>query len=366
MTKRWWLGAVMAAGGIWTAAVQAFEVLQPLPETVPVPLDNPLTEQRVVLGRQLFFDPRLSVNGSLSCNGCHNLALGGADTRPLSPGATGKTGRRNAPTLWNVGFQTVLYWDGRARSLEEQIRGHLIDETTLAMPNARAVAERLKAIPGYRAQFEEVFGGPADVDNVAKALASYIRTLRTPDSAFDRYIRGDELALSAEARRGLDIFRDVGCMSCHFGVNFAGPAPGPYLKMGDGFYELFPNFVGSRYDAAYELDKDLGRYEYSGDPGEKRMWRVPPLRNVALTAPYFHNGSVSTLGEAVRVMARTELDTMLEDDEVGAVVAFLESLTGQFPSLSLPQLPASPHSLVWPWQRPLAAAGAAKAGTGVR
>ena len=352
-----WLRAVAAtAVACASSAVFAFDYFQPLPKEVPVPASNPLTEQKAELGKQLFFDTRLSVNGSISCNSCHDVVNGGADARPLSPGATGKLGRRNAPTVWNVGFQTVLFWDGRARSLEEQLGAHLLDETTMALPNARAVAERLAAIPGYRDQFARAFGEPASVDTVANALASYIRTLRTPDSAFDRYIRGDQQALSPEARHGMERFRDVGCLSCHFGVNFAGPAPGPALKMGDGFYELFPNYVGSHYDAAYELDKDLGRYHYSGDAGEKRMWRVPALRNIARTAPYFHNGSVSTLSEAVRVMARVELNTTLDNADVADIVAFLESLTGRFPLQTLPQLPPTPPDVVWPWQNPLAAA----------
>ena len=355
MTRWHWARSLAVAVSILAcSAAHAFEVLQPLPREMPVPADNPLTKQKIALGQQLYFDPRLSVNGSVSCNTCHDVSGNGADTRPVSPGAAGKLGRRNAPTVWNVGFQTVLYWDGRARSLEEQLRSHLLDETTMAMPDARAVADRLTLIPGYRERFDQVFGEAAGVDTATKALASYIRTLRTPHSVFDRYIKGHKKILSAQAKRGLDTFRDIGCMSCHFGVNFAGPAPGPYLKMGDGFYELFPNFVGSSYDAAYELDKDLGRFHFSGNPGEKRMWRVPPLRNIALTAPYFHNGSVSTLSEAVRVMARVELNLTLKESDVADIVAFLESLTGQLPTQRLPQLPPTPHDVVWPWQKPLA------------
>lgn len=341
----------------------AFEMMQALPAEVPVPADNPFTEEKAALGRQLYFDSRLSVNGSVSCNSCHDLAAGGGDHRPVSVGALGKPGTRNAPTLWNVAYQTVLYWDGRARSLEEQIRGHLFDSTTMALPDLAELITRINRIPGYRAQFERVFGekDAVTLDTLAKAIATYIRTLRTPDSAFDRYIKGDKKALSVEAQRGLATFRDIGCMSCHFGVNFAGPAPGPFLKMGDGFYELFPNYLGSPYDEAYDLTQDIGRVLYSGDPGEKYMWRVPLLRNVALTAPYFHNGSVSTLSEAVRVMGRVELNLTLKDDEVRDIVAFLESLNGVRPPQSLPILPATPHDVVWPWQRPVAEIGAAAA-----
>src|SRR3569623_3689342 len=223
MMKGWLRAVAATAVACASSAVFAFDYFQPLPKEVPVPASNPLTEQKAELGKQRVFDTRLSVNGSSSCNSCDDVGNGGADARPLSPGATGKLGRRIAPTVWNVGFQTVLFWDGRARSLEEQLSAHLLDETTMALPTARAVAERLAAIHSYREQFARAFGEPASVDTVANALASYIRTLRTPDSAFDRYIRGDQQALSPEARHGMERFRDVGCLSCHYGVNFAGP-----------------------------------------------------------------------------------------------------------------------------------------------
>lgn len=346
---------VLVLALVFSVPGQAFDILQPLPATVPVPKDNPQTAAKIALGEQLFFDNRLSVNGTRSCNSCHNLMAGGQDDKPVSVGALGKSGRRNAPTLWNVAFQTVLYWDGRAPSLEAQLHSHLLDDTVMAMPDAGAVGERLGRIPGYRTAFSKVFGGaePVSLDNTAKAIAAYVRTLVTPDSAFDQYIRGNQAAISDSAKRGLEEFNEVGCMSCHFGVNFAGPAPGPYLKMGDGFYELFPNFVGSKYDRLYKLTDDTGRYGFSHDPGEKRMFRLPTLRNIALTAPYFHNGSVTTLSEAVQVMARTQLNKTLSDQQIRDIVAFLESLTGRFPALTMPRLPATPPEVVWPWQNPV-------------
>jgi len=354
MLKRTWLVAMATAMGLaYTSAASAFDFMQPLPAQVPVPDANPLSDAKIELGKQLYFDRRLSLTGTVSCNSCHNVMAGGQDDRAVSVGALGKSGRRNAPTVWNVAFQTVLYWDGRARSLEEQLHSHFLDETVMAMPDAAAVSERLAQIPGYREEFATAFGAkePVDLENAAKAIATYVRTLVTPDSAFDRYIRGDKAALSEQAQRGLARFRDIGCMSCHFGVNFAGPAPGPYLKMGDGFYELFPNFVGSKYDAQYKLTDDVGRYDFSRDPGERRMFRLPTLRNIALTAPYFHNGSVATLSEAVRVMARAELNVTLSDQDTRDIVAFLESLTGRFPAQTLPQLPPTPHETVWAWQQ---------------
>jgi len=354
MMKRMWPMVVLTAMGLgYAAGAAAYDFLQPLPDKVPVPKDNPQTEAKIVLGKQLYFDRRLSVNGTVSCNSCHDVMAGGQDNRALSVGALGKSGRRNAPTVWNVAFQTVLYWDGRASSLEEMLHSHLLDDTVMAMPDANSVRHRLDMIPGYHKAFAKVFGGTdaATLDNIAKALASYIRTLVTPGSDFDHYILGNKSALSASAQRGLNDFREIGCMACHFGPNFAGPAPGPYLKMGDGFYELFPNFVGSKYDKEYDLTADIGRYEYSHDPGEKRMYRLPVLRNIAVTGPYFHNGSVPTLSEAVRVMARTQDKTTLTTEQTQDIVAFLESLTGHFPAQTMPKLPPTPHEVVWSWEQ---------------
>lgn len=346
--------AVAAVGAMLMGKAAAFDMLQPLPTAVPIPHDNPETAAKVDLGKQLFFDRRLSLTGTVSCNSCHNLMAGATDDRAVSVGALGRSGRRNAPTLWNAAFQTVQYWDGRARSLEEQLRSHFTDETVMAMPDAAALEQRLKDITGYRNGFAKAFGdgGTPGFEHAVQAIAAFVRTLVTPDSAFDRYIRGDRRAISPQAQRGLDRFRDIGCMSCHFGVNFAGPAPGPYLKMGDGFYELFPNFLGSEYESRYHLGDDLGRYEFSQDPGERHMFRLPTLRNIALTGPYFHNGSVPTLSEAVRVMGRTELNLTLSDQDTADIVAFLETLTGHRPALTLPRLPPTPHEVVWSWQQP--------------
>ncbi len=357
MARRTWPIVTMAVlCGLFSTEILAFDVLQPLPARVPVPENNPQNAAKIALGKQLYFDRRLSLTDTVSCNSCHNVMAGGQDDKPVSTGAAGKSGQRNAPTVWNVAFQTVLYWDGRARSLEEQLHSHFLDDTVMAMPDGDAIRKRLAQIPGYREAFAAAYGTDAlpNFDTAIQAVASYVRTLVTPDSDFDRYIRGDKQALSPQARRGLDQFRDIGCLSCHFGVNFAGPAPGPYLKMGDGFYELFPNFLGSRYDDLYKLADDVGRYTFSHDPGEKHMFRLPTLRNIALTAPYFHNGSVSTLSEAVRVMARTELDVTLGDQETRDIVAFLDSLTGRFPPQSMPRLPPAPDDMAWPWQYPVA------------
>ena len=320
----------------------AFDYFQPLPKHVPVPKDNPLTKVKIALGKKLFFDARLSREHSHACNTCHNVTASGADLRAVSPGANGQLTRRNAPTLWNIGFQTVLFWDGRAKSLEEQFKQHVGDAQISGDAEPNALLDRLRAIPGYVSEFKAVFHSDITLDNTAQAVASFERSLLAPNSRFDRYMRGDKTALNAQELRGMEEFRTVECLSCHFGVNFAGPAPGPALHMGDGFYELFPNHPGSVYDASHHIADDLGVFEFDRDPAHQRLWRVPPLRNIALTAPYFHNGSARTLEEAVRIMAKVQLKKELSDQQVADLVAFLNSLTGRLPKITPPRLPANP------------------------
>lgn len=317
----------------------AFDILQPLPKEPIIPSDNPMSAEKAELGKQLFFDARLSSDHTLSCNGCHNLAAGGDDDGAATRLASRKL-HRSAPTVFNAAYMSRLNWDTRAANLEEQAKDHLLDPQIMAMGAAENVVQKINSVPGYRQQFKKAFGDSGvSWDNIAKAIATFERTLTTPNSPFDLYIQGKENAISPAAKRGLHLFTEIGCLSCHFGVNFAGPAPGPALNMGDGFYELFPNHLGTRYDDKYDLVADLGRYALTLDAGHKRMWRVPQLRNIALTAPYFHNGQVNSLEEAVRIMALTQLKADLNDEEVTEIVAFLESLTGQIPALTLPRLP---------------------------
>ncbi len=328
--------------------VLAFDYFQPLPKDVPIPADNPQSKAKIELGKKLFFDPRLSVDGTQTCNGCHNLAAGGEDGRAFSIGHNGATTRRSAPTLWNIGFQTVLYWDGRARSLEDQFVDHVADPTISGFTQTDELIARLRKIPGYVTSFKKVFGTEVTLASAARAVASFERTLFTPDSRYDAFIRGEKKSLTEQELRGKELFRTVECLSCHFGVNFAGPAPGPALGMGDGFYELFPNHLGTEYDASHHIADDQGVFEFDHDPGHKRLWRVPPLRNIALTAPYFHNGSARTLEEAVRMMAKTQLKKELPNQEVDDIVAFLKTLTGKRPVVSLPKLPDTSGSTIFP------------------
>lgn len=327
------ISSVMAFISSNHARAAAFDYFQALPEQPLIPEDNPLTMDKIKLGKKLFFDKRLSGNNLFSCNDCHSF-LG--DKKPaVATGASGKPGTRNPPTLLNIGLQTVLYWDGRSTSLEAQAVNHLLDPDVMGNPDSKSLIERLSKDSYYVKTFMKTFNSAhaLKIDNVAKALASFQRALMTPNSPFDRYIKGDEFAISVKAKKGMQLFNDTGCLACHFGVNFAGPAPGPAMGMGDGFYELFPNNLGSSYDKSHKLTEDLGRYEFSNDPGEKYMWRVPPLRNIALTAPYFHNGSAKTLREAVEIMAKTQTDKVLKPEEVDAIVEFLKSLTGETPAI---------------------------------
>lgn len=317
----------------------AFDYLQRLPKQAPVPAENPQTAQKISLGKRLFFDTQLlGAKSTISCNSCHNLEQGGDDGRALSVGQAGKISQRSAPSLWNIGFQTVLYWDGRAISLESQTLDHLRDPVISAWPHIGALVDHLNQSPSYQQAFSTAF--PEDkstfngisATNIARALSNFERSLLAHNSAFDRYMAGEKSALSASAQRGIQAFNEAGCLACHFGANFAGPAPGPALKMGDGFYELFPTYRESRYEQQYHLIDDLGRYEFTGDPSERFMWRVPPLRGIALTAPYFHNGSVATLEEAIRVMGKVQFDKTLSEETVRDIRAFLHSLTGELGS----------------------------------
>lgn len=332
----------LAIAFILALIVQAAQALTPLPAQPAIPPHNPMSAAKVALGKQLFFDPRLSLDGTVSCFSCHNVTTaGGDDDRATSVGVAGKLGNRSAPTVLNSAYMSVLFWDGRAASLEAQAKGPLINPVEMAMPDHAAVIARLKRIPGYVRQFNAAFGGkdPLNIDNVARAIAAYERTLVTPDSPVDRFLKGDKTALSAQAQRGMRLFDKLGCVRCHNGPNYAGLI----VKEGALFYpwnlQKFPTFRGSVYETKYELTKDLGRYEVTRDIKDRHMFRIPSLRNIALTKPYMHNGMVPNLEEAVRVMARTQLDKELTDADAQDVAAFLEGLTGRLPAQEKPSLP---------------------------
>lgn len=337
---RYGLAAVLMVWGVAAAAAN----WQALPKSPPIPKDNPQTPEKIQLGKQLFFDPRLSLTGTVSCNSCHNVMEGGDDDRRFAAGIMGKEGGRNGPTVWNAAFHSVQFWDGRAKSLEEQAKGPMINAVEMGMPNHQAVMERIAAFPDYRTTFTKVFGSkdPLTIDNATKAIAAYERTLITPNTPYDRFVRGDKKALSTQAQAGMKLFGEIGCTSCHSGPNFDGPS----LPEGQGFFQRFPTYKDNEYVARYKLMDDKGKATATGKEEDEHLFRVPTLRQVALTAPYFHNGIVDHLPEAVRVMGRVQLNKKLDDTQVAQLVAFLESLSGGFPAQTMPQLPTLPGQTI--------------------
>lgn len=337
---------VMIAGTLPSGAVGARGAVQwqPLPTVAPAPAGNPTTAAKIRLGKMLYFDPRLSSTGTVSCFSCHNIMEGGDDHRPVSIGVEAQRGGRNAPTVFNAAFLSAQFWDGRAATLEDQAKGPPANPIEMGMKGLSEVIDRIQRIPGYRPYFEQAFGSGdvVTMDNAAKAIAAYERTLITPDSAYDRYVRGDHRVLTAQQIRGMNTFAAVGCASCHQGPNFSGPA----LPLGQGFFMKFPVYAQSPYVAKYDLTKDLGRYEVTHNAADRNVWRVPGLRNLAYTAPYMHNGSVKSLPEAVRVMASAQLNRNLTAQQVGDITAFLQSLTGPFPEQTMPRLPPTPGDLL--------------------
>lgn len=314
-----------------------------LPDAPPIPKDNPMSAAKIELGKTLYFDPRISSSGNVSCNSCHNIMAGGDDSRAVSVGIKGLKGGRSSPTVWNSAFLSVQFWDGRAPTLEEQAKGPLINPVEMGMKNHDIVIDVIRKLDGYQSKFTEVFGkNSLNIENVAKAIAAFERTLITPNSPYDRCQSGDKKFCNPEAEKGWQVMQATGCLTCHSGPIFAGPP----LPEGIGFFQKFPTFEDNAFVKKYKFKDDLGRFDVTKSEADKNMWRVPTLRNVAVTAPYFHNGSVATLGEAVRVMAKTQLNKDLKNDEVKAIVAFLESLTGEFPKFTFPQLPLKSGSSV--------------------
>lgn len=287
-------------------------VWQALPKVAPAPVDNPTTAEKVALGRRLFFDRNLSLTGEVSCASCHDVDRGGGvDGLPTSTGIRSQKGGRNAPTVWNAAFQSVLFWDGRAKSLEEQAKGPPLNPIEMGMSSPEAVVRRVEEDSSYRQLFDLAFNVGAEItfDRIAQAIAAYERTLITPDTPYDRFVLGDKHALSSAQLRGMALFQTTGCVRCHMGPNFSAAS----VTESGSPYRLFPANA-SAYETRYRLTQDTGALP----PGSERgMWRVPSLRNVALTAPYFHNGAVSSLEEAVRVMATVQLGATLDQSPHG-------------------------------------------------
>lgn len=284
----------------------------PLPAAMPGS-DND-TQERIALGKKLYFDKRLSINDTQSCATCHRLENGfaGVDNRPTSPGAKGELGTRNSPTVLNAGWQDSQFWDGRAKNLVEQAKGPILNPIEMGMPDEQAVEKKIRAIKEYQHAFTSAFPGDKPVityQNIAEAIAAFERTLITP-SRFDDFMNGDADALNEIELRGLKTFIKVDCKSCHDGKLLGG-------EMHETLGKKNP----------YKNQSDQGRYTLTKDEDDRMVFKVSSLRNVALTAPYFHDGKIKTLDDAVREMARLQLDEELNDQQVKDISMFLKTLT---------------------------------------
>jgi cytochrome c peroxidase len=302
----------------------------PLPAAVSWPDDNPATPEKIALGKQLFFDPRLSGDNSMSCATCHIAEKGWADGLPLGKGWQGKKLGRNTPTVLDVAFSASLFWDGRAKTLEDQALGPIIAPEEMNQ-SLEELEHELNAVPGYVKQFQSVFGAPVTRGGIAKALAAFERTLVARNSPFDRYLAGDEKALSADAKAGMELFFGAAdCARCHHG---------PLLSDGK-FYRLGVEF------------QDKGRGGVTGKSEDLYKFRTPSLRNVARTGPYMHDGSRKTLTEVVEFYFRTaptrgrdglplDIQPLVGQSfsDIAPLVAFLESLSGEPPAIAPPELP---------------------------
>jgi len=336
-------GPALAADSLRDQAAGLFE---PVPRTPPVLPGEPATPEKLALGRMLYFDPRISEGHDISCNTCHNLSLGGVDTRASVGGHGGQLGGRKAPTVLNAVFNKSQFWDGRAPDLKEQVINSVmanprallktrggpiaINPSDLAVAKQHAI-EQLKGIPGYVEAFKKAFPGDADpivYDNVGRATAVFEATLITPDAPFDRWLEGDDAALSAEQKEGLKLFVDKGCAGCHNGINIGGAS---YAKFG----------VAQTPGPDLLPPDDWGRFAITKNLSDKYVYKVPGLRNVDVTGPYFHTGAVWDLRKAVAVMGEVQLGQKLNDGEIDKITAFLKSLTGRQQEVTLPILPPS-------------------------
>ncbi|MDO5605980.1 MAG: cytochrome-c peroxidase [Paracoccus sp. (in: a-proteobacteria)] len=287
-----------------------------------------LEADKIELGKKLFFDPRMSASQLISCQTCHNVGLGGVDGLPVSIGHGWQKGPRNAPTMLNSVYNIAQFWDGRAPDLAEQAKGPL--QAGVEMNNTpERLIETLNSMPEYVEEFTVAFPGsndPVSFENFAIAIEQFEATLITPNSAFDRFLAGDDEAMTAQQQAGLRAFIDVGCVACHAGINFGGDSYHPF-----GVIE--------RPGGTVLPEGDRGRFEVTETADDEYVFRAAPLRNVALTAPYFHSGAVWDLGEAVRIMSSSQIGTELTAQQAEDIVAFLDTLTGDQPLIEHPILP---------------------------
>ena len=309
-------------------ALVAVQVQAGTPRQEPIqPVEYPrnLNEAKVELGKKLFFDPRLSLSGWISCNSCHNLSMGGSDNLVSSIGHGWAQGPINAPTVLNSGYNIAQFWDGRAADLKEQAGGPIANPGEMASNHTLAVAV-ISTIPGYVSEFAEVYGEQAiSIEQVTDAIAEFELTLVTPDSRFDLWLKGDDKAITEQEREGYELFKLTGCIGCHNGPAVGGTA---FQKMGSF----------NRFETE---NPAIGRQDVTGERVDRMRFKVPVLRNIELTYPYFHDGSRRTLEEAVDTMVWVQLNRRFTEEGRNKIVAFLKTLTGKQPAFALPQLPAS-------------------------
>lgn len=311
--------ALVGTSLIWAATNEPIQ---------PIPAAKVTDPAMVELGKKLFFDPRLSKSGFISCNSCHNLSLGGTDNLKTSIGHQWNQGPINAPTVLNSSLNLAQFWDGRAKDLQAQAGGPIDNPGEMGFTHGLAV-EVLESIPAYVTDFKKAFGqDKISIEQVTKAIAAFEETLVTPNSRFDRWLQGDGKALSANELAGYKLFKDSGCVTCHNGPAVGGNS---YQKMG----------VVAPYKASSPAE---GRFAVTGKDADRFNFKVPTLRNVELTYPYFHDGAVNTLGEAVDTMGRIQLGKKFSRAENASIVAFLKTLTGDQPDFKLPTLPPSSDS----------------------
>lgn len=313
------LVAVAAAACLYGVQAAAQEPVQPIPR--PKVTDP----ARVELGKKLFFDPRLSRSGFISCNSCHNLSMGGSDNLKTSIGDKWQKGPINSPTVLNSSLNVAQFWDGRAKDLREQAGGPIANPGEMAFSHALAV-DLLRSIPQYVAEFKRVFGHDKfTIEEVTQAIAAFEETLVTPNARFDKWLRGDKKAINAQELRGYQLFKNSGCVACHNGPNLGGTS---FQRMG--------------LVEPYKTDNPAeGRSAVTGKEIDRFNFKVPTLRNVELTYPYFHDGAADTLSQAVDTMGRLQLGRTFTAAENADIVAFLKTLTGEQPKFALPQLPPS-------------------------
>ncbi len=310
---------------------QANQIFGSLPKAM-VSEKNPITPEKVKLGKMLFYETRISVDGTVSCSRCHPIGLYAADGLRKSIGDNCKVNPRNAPTVLNAAGQISAHWIGNRADVEDQAKQSVIGPPSFGMPSYEAVEKKLKEIKGYAPLFEKAFPGekdPVNVDNFSKAVGAFERTLVTP-SRFDAFAKGDQAALTNPQKRGLKAFIETGCMTCHSSAYFGGQM---YQKFG-----IFEPYW--KYTKSEEIDE--GRFVVTKNDLDKYVFKVPVLRNVAKTSPYFHDGSVDKLEHAVRIMGKVQLGKDLTQPQIEEIISFLKSLTGKIPEgvLNVPLLPS--------------------------